>query len=153
MGKTRDLIKKIIEITLLKFIYLLIYLLVNGHSYCFQFDAIIDNIVMNIFCLCPGAYIYKFLLHTQKQKYWMIEQIMPSCFLKLLCQFILALETTNSGCSAFSRTLDIVSSFNFSSLVVWVYNFLISIEFEPLLRCLLALCIVEIFLLFFEFLS
>ena len=35
MGKTRDLIKKIIEITLLKFIYLLIYLLVNGHSYCF----------------------------------------------------------------------------------------------------------------------
>ena len=35
LGKTRDLIKKIIEITLLKFIYLLIYLLVNGHSYCF----------------------------------------------------------------------------------------------------------------------
>ena len=60
---------------------------------------------------------------------------------------------TNSGCSAFSLTLDMVSSFNFSSLVVWVYNFLISIEFEPLLRCLLALCIVEIFLLFFEFFS
>ena len=35
MRKTRDLLKKIIEITLLKFIYLLIYLLVNGHSYCF----------------------------------------------------------------------------------------------------------------------
>ena len=67
----------------------------------------------------------------------------------------------NSGCSTFSLTLDIVSSFNFSSLVVWVYNFLISIDFEPLffffaplLRCLLALYIVEIFLLFLlEFFS
>ena len=57
-------------------------------------------------------------------------------------------RSLSSGCSTFSLTLDIVSSLYFSSLVVWVYNSLSSNEFEPLLRCLLALYIVEIFYFF-----
>lgn len=57
-------------------------------------------------------------------------------------------RSLSSGCSTFSLTLDIVSSLYFSSLVVWVYNSLISNEFEPLLRCFIGSLYCGSFLLF-----